>query len=210
METGYSAAVGRGQQKSAVLVPMKPFGLAKTRLAPTCTPSQRESLARSMARNVLASVQGLRVAIVAPSSAADVRRFALINGARFLAEPEDAGLNGAVASGVGQLGNLGYERVIVIHSDLPYVRDIRWLADTDGIILVPDRTGNGTNAVSIPAECGFRFSFGPDSFERHCEEARRLGFEPTIVIDPEGVSADVDDPEDAARAGIFVRTTTGS
>jgi len=160
-------------------------------------------MARSMARTVLGAAQGLRVAIVSPATASDVRRFALINGARFFAEPEGGGLDGAIAYGVNQLSNLGYDRVAVVHSDLPRARDLRWMAEKDGIVIVPDRTGLGTNAIGVPADCGFRFSYGAGSFERHCAEARRLGFEPTIVIDPEGLSADLDVPADAERMGLL-------
>lgn len=185
-----------------MLVPVKPFGLAKSRLAPVYSPSERESLARSMLRTVINAAQNLRVALVATSTAEDVRRFALINGARFLNEPAGAGLNTAVDSGVNQLAALGYHRVAVVHSDLPFARDLTWLADTEGIIIVPDRTGKGTNAVSVPSDVGFRFSYGPGSFERHCDEARRLGFEPIVVIDPDGLSMDIDEPEDLNRANL--------
>ncbi len=191
--------MGLGDRKTAVLVPIKPFALAKSRLAPVCSPSQRESMARSMARTVLTAAQGLRVAIVAPAGASDVRRFALINGARFFAEPDGGGLNGAVQFGVEQLSNLGYERIAVVHSDLPNARDLSWLSRHDGIVVVPDRTGRGTNAISLPADADFQFSFGEGSFERHCAEARRLGIEPTIVVDPDGLSSDVDVPEDIAH-----------
>lgn len=156
-----------------------------------------------MLRNVLAAANGLRVAIVAPSSAEDVRRFALINGARFLTEPEGSGLNGAVTYGVAQLAQAGYQRVLVVHSDIPGVRDFGWLADTDGIIVVPDRTGKGTNAISIPTDCEFSFSYGLGSLERHCDEARRLGFDPKMIVDPEGLSADVDEPEDMATMSLL-------
>jgi 2-phospho-L-lactate/phosphoenolpyruvate guanylyltransferase len=202
--TATVARVGFGHRKVAVLVPMKPFGLAKTRLAPAFSDSERENLARSMLQQVVSAAQGLRVAIVAPETAVDVRRFALINGARFLAEPSPGGLDVAVHSGKNQLAARGYDRIIVVHSDLPLVKDITWLADTDDVIIVPDRSGKGTNAISIPSDCDFRFSFGPGSFERHEAEARRLGFDPKTVVDVEGVSADVDEPEDAKRCGVLL------
>lgn len=163
--------------------------------------AERQDLAKSMLRNVLAAAQGMRVAIVAPPEANDVRRFALINGARFLPETGEAGLDFAAADGISQLAELGYDRVIVVHSDLPLVRDLTWLAETDGVIIVPDRSGQGTNAISVPASAGFRFAFGPGSCERHQAESRRLGFEPEVVVDLDGISADVDEPEDISRLG---------
>lgn len=197
--------VGQHQQKTAVLIPVKPFNMAKSRLSPVRSPSDREAIAKRMLRNVLAAAQGLRVAIVAPSLADDVRRFALVNGTRFIAEPAGGGLDGAVQFGVEQLARSDYDRVIVVHSDIPGVRDVSWMADTDGVIVVPDRTGQGTNALSVPTAEGFRFSYGPGSFERHCEEARRLGFDPKVVVDPEGLSADIDEPEDLQNASALLK-----
>jgi 2-phospho-L-lactate guanylyltransferase len=193
--------VGR-RQKTAVLVPIKPFGLANSRLAPVCSPSERESLTRSMLRSVIESAQNLRVALLSSSSAEDVRRFALTHGTRFLAEPDGGDINSAVSAGVNQLAVLGYGRVAIVHSDLPLARDITWLADSEGIIVVPDRTGRGTNAISVPSHIGFQFSYGPGSFERHCNEARRHGFEPTVVLDPDGLSMDVDEPADLERMNL--------
>jgi 2-phospho-L-lactate/phosphoenolpyruvate guanylyltransferase len=185
-------------EKAAVLIPVKPFALAKSRLSTIMSPAERESIARSMLRNVLAASHGIRVAIVAPPEAEDVRRVALVNGARFLPEPAEGGLNQAVQSGVEQLTESGYTRVIVVHSDLPRARDIAWLAETDGVILVPDRTGRGTNAISVPTDAGFEFSYGPGSLDRHATEAQRVGFDPKIVFDPNGLSIDVDEPHDVA------------
>src|SRR4051812_6548926 len=118
LEKRYRQYVGR-RQKTAVLVPVKPFGLAKSRLSSVYTPSQRETLSRSMLRTVVSAAQNLRVALISPATAEDVRRFALINGARFLAEPAAGGLDGAVTSGVNQLAALGYDRVAIVHADLP-------------------------------------------------------------------------------------------
>jgi 2-phospho-L-lactate/phosphoenolpyruvate guanylyltransferase len=159
-------------------------------------PPEREELARSMLKTVVQAASGLRVVIVAPETAGDVRRFALINGMRFLPEPEGGGLNGAVAFGFHKLTELGYERVAIVHSDLPKARDITWLAEGDDIVIVPDRSGKGTNAMALPAEVPFGFAFGPNSFDAHCIEARRLGHEPRVVFDLDGLSIDIDEPED--------------
>lgn len=191
--------------KTAVLVPIKPFADAKTRLAPACSQSQREHLARAMARTVLRAASGMRTAVVAPQDAADVRRFALINGARFLSEPEETGLNPALAYGSAELRDRGYTRVAVVLSDLPLVKDLGWLhRDDDKVIIVSDRSGRGTNAISFPTSADFQFSFGPGSLQRHCDEATRHSLEFETVADIDGVSSDVDDIDDAMRTGVFL------
>ena len=40
-----------------------------------------------------------------------------------------------------------------------------------------DRRDDGTNVACVPSGAGFRFSYGPGSFARHCDEAVRLGFD---------------------------------
>ena len=46
-----------------------------------------------------------------------------------------------------------------------------------------------------PADSGFRFSYGPGSFERHVAEARRLGL-PIRVVDDPTLAIDIDEPAD--------------
>ena len=47
----------------------------------------------------------------------------------------------------------------------------------------------------VPAAAGFRFSYGPGSFERHVAEAHRLALGVTVVED-DSLAADIDYPED--------------
>lgn len=64
-----------------------------------------------------------------------------------------------------------------------------------GITLVPDRYRNGTNVIAIPADAGFRFSYGPGSFARHRAEAERLGLA-LRVLDLPDLAWDIDEPAD--------------
>ena len=96
-----------------------------------------------------------------------------------------------------QLGAEGFERLVVAHADLPLATELEWLADIDGIALVPDRHLDGTNVISLPAKCGFSFSYGPGSFSRHQDEARRTGVPWRVIHDP-GLAWDVDFPADMA------------
>ncbi len=89
----------------------------------------------------------------------------------------DLGLNGAVEAGVAWLGQRGIERVIVAHADLPLATELAWVADFDGVTLVPDRRFDGTNVACVPATSGFRFAYGPGSFAAHRAEAARLGLD---------------------------------
>jgi len=176
----------------AVLIPVKAFHLAKVRLASALSASDRSTLARDMADTVVAAAGDLPVAIVCDDD--DVAAWARGHGALVVWRP-GFGLNAAVTDGVAALAEAGHERVIVAHADLPHARDLAWVADFDGITLVPDRRDDGTNVVGLPASCGFTFAYGPGSFARHRAEAEALGVAVRVVHEPR-LGWDVDVPED--------------
>jgi len=176
----------------AVLVPVKRFADAKRRLAAALPPAERAELAREMADAVLRAARPLPVAVVCDD--VDVAEWARARGALVVWEP-GRGLNGAVEAGVDELAALGAGRVVVAHGDLPYATGLADLAPGSGVALVPDRRRDGTNVAVVPTGAGFRFSYGPGSFDRHLEEARRLGLGVTIVEDPL-LAFDVDWPAD--------------
>ena len=177
---------------AAVLVPVKAFSKAKMRLASVLSPEQRAALARKMAEHVIRASNPLPVVVVCDDI--EVADWAGRLGARALPEP-GLGLNGAVNAAFAQLGSEGYRRVVVAHADLPLASELAWLADIEGIALVPDRREEGTNVISLPARCGFNFSYGPGSFLRHQEEAKRTGLSWRVIRDPR-LAWDVDFPSD--------------
>jgi 2-phospho-L-lactate guanylyltransferase len=124
----------------------------------------------------------------------DVRAWAEQLGAEAIWTP-GLGLNGAVAAGVAHLDRRGIERVVIAHADLPFARDLTWLADTDGVTLVPDRRRDGTNVLCVPAGAGFTPSYGPGSFDRHRAEAASLGLVVRLVQD-RALAWDVDVVDD--------------
>ena len=137
-----------------------------------------------------ATLAGL--ALPFPAAAQDVRK----GGTLVIASTQTPRhLNGAVQSGVDQLARAGVRRVVVAHADLPRAAGLASIADGDGVVLVPDRRHDGTNVAVVPTAAGFRFSYGPGSFDRHREEARRLGLRLRVVEDPR-LAFDVDVPDD--------------
>ncbi len=176
----------------ALLVPVKSFSQAKRRLHPALNPAEREELARAMAATVLRAAGSLRVAVVCDDP--DVQVWAQEQGVETIWTP-NLGLNGAVEAGVAHLSRRGARRVIVAHADLPLATDLEWLADGDGVTLVPDRHGDGTNVACVPAEAGFAFAYGAGSFAAHRAEAVRRGLIVRLVPDP-ALGWDVDLPAD--------------
>lgn len=178
-----------------MLVPVKSFRAAKHRLAPALDEPARAVLAREMATTVLRAARELQVAVVCDDD--EVAAWATEHGAMVIAQP-GRGLNNAVTNGVAHLASLGFTRVIVAHADLPHAIDLTWVAEFEGVTLVPDRRDDGSNVVCVPAAAGFRFSYGRGSFRRHADEARRLGLPLRIEREPR-LGWDVDVPEDLRR-----------
>ena len=177
---------------AAVVLPVKAFGQAKGRLAPVLAPDARADLARSMAATVVAAAGTLPVVVVCDDD--DVRRWAEGLGVEVLWTP-GVGLNGAVEAGVGHVGAGGHDRAVVAHADLPLATDLAWVAAFDGVTLVPDRHGDGTNVACVPTASGFRFAYGGGSCARHEAEALRLGL-PVRVVPDARLGWDVDRPAD--------------
>lgn len=182
---------------TAVLVPVKAFAEAKVRLAPALGPDERAALARAMAEQVVTAARHLPVAVVCDDR--EVADWARARGVLVVWEP-GAGLNGAVESGVARLAGLGVEQVIVAHADLPLATDLTWVAQFNGVTLVPDRANDGTNVACVPTDAGFRFAYGPGSFARHRTEAERLALPLRIVREP-SLGWDIDVPADLTTLG---------
>lgn len=181
----------------AVLVPVKAFRAAKLRLAPALDPTARAELARAMASRVVEAAAPLPVSVVCDD--VEVADWAASMGAAVIWRP-GRGLNAAVSDGVTALAAVGFDFVIVAHGDLPHAVNLAWVADYDGITLVPDRREDGTNVVGMPARvhASFRFSYGPGSFSRHRSEAERIGVPMRVVREPR-LAWDVDVPADLAE-----------
>lgn len=192
-----------------VVVPVKAFHAAKGRLASALDPAARAALARSMAELVVGAAAPLPVTVVCDDPL--VAEWARDLGVSVAWTP-GLGLDGAVEAGVSTVEEAGATRVVVAHADLPLARDLAGLAqpgerEPTSITLVPDRHGDGTNVVVLPAGAGFRFAYGPGSFARHRAEGARLGIAVHVVHDPHlgwdvDLPADLDLPsaEDLARA----------
>lgn len=194
---------------TGVLVPVKAFADAKVRLAPALDPSRRADLARTMATGVVRAAGDLGVWVVCDDD--EVAAWAASVGADVLWMPQ-RGLNLAVSEGVAALAVAGMARVIVCHADLPAATRLDHLVPADAaaptMVVVPDRRRDGTNVVSLPAACGFRFAYGAGSFDRHLSEAHRLGLDVEVVHDP-GLAWDVDVPEDLLHLSLPARPTGG-
>lgn len=185
----------------AVVMPIRSFSSAKTRLAGVLTADSREALARYCATVVLAAARPLPVFVVCND--ADVADWAKRGGAEVV-EPKRPGLNEAASAGREAARATGLDRVIVVHADLPLAESLTTLDGTDhDVLVVPDRHDDGTNAMLLPTAGRFDFRYGPGSRRSHVEEATRRGL--TCAVAARGdLALDLDSLDDLHEAGIVV------
>ena len=179
------------ESTTAVIVPIRSFTGALSRLAGILGGPRCRDLMRLMASRVVAAADGLPVHVATDD--ADVAAWAAGLGAAVVPAGRP-GLNAAVSAAVDHLATNGIERAVVAHADLPLARSLR-PAVGPGLTIVPDRRRDGSNVVCVPTGAGFRFSYGPNSFSRHLAEAHRLELAVTVVEDA-SLAADLDHPED--------------
>ena len=174
-----------------VLVPIRSFDDAKSRLAETLDRQARQALMREMAEVVVAAAHDLPVWVVSDDN--EVALWAQGVGASTYAVGV-SGLNPAITVASAAAAGAGASRIIIAHADLPFAADLRVVTGT-GVAIAPDRHRDGSNVMSLPTNTGFVFAYGPGSFAKHRAESARLGLEFTEVNDP-SLAWDVDSPAD--------------
>ncbi len=178
----------------AVVIPIKAFEQAKDRLSGVLSTDQRALLARTTALGVLESVRGASVFVVCDNP--EVSQWATSHGASVVSQ-SGAGLNAAVQEGISAAHE--YERVMIVHSDLPMPSRLGQLLGSgvasNTVTIVPDRHRDGTNVLIIPRDVGFKCQYGSKSFEAHKAEASKLGLAIEIIEDDE-LALDIDTPDD--------------
>lgn len=194
-----------------VLVPVKPFAQAKSRLGDVLPGARRAALCRDLLAHTLEVLRGCvsveDVIVISRDPAA--WDLAGDYGVEAAVEPPDSGLNAALAGGVEIAARHQAAAVLVLPADLPTlgVDDIEALiaagagAGTGAgasIVIAPDEEEDGTNALLLSLPVAIGFCFGPGSFAAHCAAARAAGIDAAIVARP-GLAFDLDTPRDYAR-----------
>lgn len=184
-----------------LLLPIKSFHKGKQRLASVLSDRERVQLNEYFFSHMLGIAKtypGLgRTAIV--SDADDTIQIAKSHGTHII-RCARSGLNEALAEGRLALVNSGVTSMIILPVDLPFacVQDlisISSLGDKHSIVIAPDKTGTGTNALFLGRKVPLKFQFGSDSFRLHQMESIRCGIQPYLFIN-ERISLDIDEPSD--------------
>jgi 2-phospho-L-lactate guanylyltransferase len=204
------------------VVPVKPFRVAKARLGTALGAVERAHLARVMVEDVLGALEASRhvlAGLIVLTTDDEAAAIARDHGALVMDEAAPAGINAAIGRAVDYLAVAARGAahpqeagMLVVPADLPHIRAaaverIVGLLDAPrAVAIVPATSDRGTNLLACRPAGIIPPSFGPQSFDRHCEAARQAGVTPTILAWAD-LGRDVDRPEDLA-AFISLGTST--
>lgn len=185
------------------IVPVKPFTRGKSRLAEVLSLTERTDLNRIMLQNTLDTLRKLpeieQVLVISRDDA--VLALARDHGARTVLENGNSELNMALARATVVAQTYATRGVLILPVDLPLVttEDIKTMLQRVGeppvVVVAPDRHLRGTNALLVCPAGLIEYEYGPDSFQRHCEQALAVGARLEICELP-SISLDLDLPED--------------
>jgi 2-phospho-L-lactate guanylyltransferase len=197
--------------RTAAVLPVKRFALAKQRLGASVTDPLRLELARAMVADVLlalaetASIE-LTIVVTREDSVALAAREleALV-----LEDVAEEGQSAAAALGIRCALERGFARVLCVPGDCPALDPLELEAllgdpparagarEEPQVVIVPDRHGSGTNGLLLSPPDAIPPSFGPDSCDRHRALAIAAGL-PCRVELPPSLLLDIDTGADLA------------
>ena len=187
------------------IIPVKPLAEGKTRLQDNLSPKARLKLNERLFDHVLkvtTTALGAERTIVVSQDELVLEKTRMC-GAVSVQEKTDLGLNGALTLAAGHAVEQGAEALLVLPVDLPLLTThdidaLRHNLEAGNIVIAPDESSSGTNALLVSPPRILAFAFGTGSFKMHIAAARRAGIEP-IVIRRDTLAFDVDTPDDYAR-----------
>ncbi|MGA9285871.1 MAG: NTP transferase domain-containing protein [Solirubrobacteraceae bacterium] len=211
--------------RTAVILPVKRFPLAKQRLGESVADSLRSDLAKAMVGDVLSALRECRavettIVVTCESSVALAARYI---GAIVVEDTAEAGQSAAASLGLAKALEEGFERALCVPGDCPTLdpaelTDLLAFRAPGGdkesdiettpparakgtamreVAIVPDRHGKGTNGLLLTPPNAIEPSFGPDSRARH-ERLAHDGGLACRVAQPASLLLDIDTGEDLA------------
>jgi 2-phospho-L-lactate guanylyltransferase len=210
--------------RTAAILPVKRFPIAKQRLGMSVSDSLRADLARAMVGDVLSALRECpaieaTIVVTCESTVAAAARYI---GAIVVDDATEESQSAAASLGLGKALEDGFERALCVPGDCPTLDpgELLELLDTRvpntdiaghpkdpqthagsapaiEVVIVPDRHGSGTNGLLLTPPNAIPPSFGPDSRARH----ERLAEEAAAswrIERPASLLLDIDTGEDLA------------
>jgi 2-phospho-L-lactate guanylyltransferase len=186
-------------RRTVAIVPLRPPGVGKTRLATALDPDQRALLTGAMLGDVVFALAGSRVdeVVVASGGAAAAAAAAAIGVPVVPDAPGRRGLNRALADATRYVG--AGRDVLVVAADLPRLTaaDVDAVLALDGEVVVAPTNAGGTGGLLRRPGGRIGTRFGPASAMRHRELALAAGCR-TSTVERDGFLHDVDTWTDLA------------
>ncbi len=185
------------------IVPVKPLRRGKSRLAGALTEDERAVLNQDLLERTLRTLSTLKELeqVLVVSRDTHALTIARNLGAKTVQEDGQPHLNTALARATVIAQVHATQGVLILPADLPLLSadDVMTLIDRAAkppvVVIAPDRHRKGTNALLMVPAGLIEYEFGEDSFEKHCERARKAGAQLEIVELP-SLGLDLDLPED--------------
>jgi 2-phospho-L-lactate guanylyltransferase len=185
------------------IVPVKPLRRGKSRLAWVLSEEERTALNQYLLAHTLDTLKTIpeieHILVISRDTGA--LALARSHGARTVQEDGAPHLNVALTRATLVAKNYTTNGIMIIPADLPLITstDIRAMLnraiDPPVVVVVPDRHHQGTNALLVSPAGLIQYSFGPGSYQIHCERAQQAGARLEICELP-SLALDVDLPED--------------
>lgn len=191
--------------RAAALIPAKSFGRAKSRLAEALSPAERRLFAKRCFLRVARAAKdaGLFERVFVATDGAEVAALGEAEGLSVIMDPaQPLPFHAILDRALRILAEQGYSRATVVMADLPEAdaASIRATQDEGAeIVLIPDASGLGTSALSLPLPPPFITAFGNhDSRVRHERLSEASGL-PYLIRELPALAHDVDGPLDLDR-----------
>lgn len=190
------------------IVPVKPLRRGKSRLAGVLGLEARTALNHYLLSNtleILSAIPEIEYSLVVsrdPEALTIAREY----GARTVQEQGSPQLNVALTRATLVALSHSVQGVLIVPADLPLLTAddihevINRAIDPPVVVITPDRHQHGTNALLISPPGLIRYEYGPDSFQRHCQQAKLAGAR-LEICERDSVALDIDFPEDLELAG---------
>lgn len=196
-------------QHVALIVPVRGFDDAKSRLSSVLNPSQRRALAQNCARGVLTRTASCSRFVVCDNN--EVAQWAVSCDATPI-RVTSQGLNASLTESIPLISHHSLiDLFLISHADLPLSEPLDQIIESlqtndheTSIIICPDRHHDGTNVLGIPAALigSWKFQYGQGSFAQHLQQAKATHL-PIRVIEDHQIGLDIDTADDLQHRDLI-------
>lgn len=185
------------------IVPVKPLRRGKSRLSSVLSEDERTLLNFTMLGNLLRTLTAVgkidEILVVSrdPAALALAREYR----AKTVMEEGKPELNLALRRATMVAEAYSAHDILILPADLPIITAhdlgvfLSFVKKPPQMIIAPDRRREGTNALFLSPPGIINYQYGPHSFQKHLDQANRLGIHVDICELP-GFELDLDLPED--------------